>query len=229
MKNLRLFRDGTVSLMQMPHLNGGYVHVLAHPTPQGIQYFIAHRPNRRTRTVKVLAGGFRRRDRAFQALSKQIKVANDVVNPRDPMMKKVYAWEDTHVGPFYIRERLNRDQILAMVYRVCGDFRIDPPEVYFIAGFDYCYLARCEVGRPFLIMSESAFFLNTITILHELAHYMAGLINPKLDNHGPNWVREYLRLLTTYTTFKLDDLVATLKACRVRYRLPTVPFQPRVG
>jgi hypothetical protein len=210
----------------MPHLNGGFVHVLAHPTRSGLLYYIGHRPNRRTRTVQILAGGFRNRDRAFHALSKQIKLAKDVVNPRDPMMKRVYAWENTHVEPEYVRERLNRDQILAMVYRVCGDFRIEPPEVYFIANFDYCYLARCEVGRPFMIMSESAFFLNTITILHELAHYMASLVGSR-DNHGPIWVREYLRLLTTYTTFRLDDLIKSLRACRVSYRLPSTPFERR--
>ena len=213
----------------MPHLNGGFVHVLAHPTAQGIQYFIGHRPNRRTHSVKILAGGFRRRDKAFRALSRQIKNTKDVVNPRDPLMNRVYAWENDHVGQAYVRERLTRDQILAMVYRVCGDFQIEPPEVYFIHGFDYCYLARCEVRKPFLIMSESAFFLNTITVLHELAHYMAGMVSPKLDNHGPIWVREYLRLLTTYTTFRLDDLVATLRACRISYRLPHAPFQPRAG
>jgi hypothetical protein len=176
----------------------------------------------------VLAGGFRSRDRAFTALAKQIKAAKDVVNPRDPMVRRVYAWEDTHVGPGYTKEKLSRNQIHALVYRVCGDFNIEPPEVYFVRNFDYCYLARCENRRPFLIMSEAGVFLNTITILHELAHYMADLASPGIDNHGPIWVREYLRLLTTYTTFQLADLVQSLRKSRVAYRLPTAPFVRRL-
>jgi hypothetical protein len=219
-KNLRLYRDGTVSVVQLPHLNQGFVHVLATPTRSGLLYYVGHRKNRRTRTLAVLAGGFRTREKAFAALSRQIRSVRDIEPKHDPMAKKAYLWEDTHVGPCFQHERLTQQQMLELIYRVCGDFKVDPPEVYFIRNANFCYLARCANGRPFLIMSEQVHFVNTAVILHEIAHYLADLVSPNLDNHGPIWLREYLRLLTTYTTLTLNDLLPSLRQSKLRYWLP---------
>lgn len=219
-KNLRLYRDGTVSVAQMPHVNEGFVHVLATPTRSGLLYYIGHRKNRRTRELRVLAGGFRTRDKAFEALSKQVKRFPDINPKHDPMAKKVYAWEAEVITPWFKLERLSRDQILAFIYRICGDFQIDPPEVIFVKNCPFCYFNRCEKQRAILVIGEMAEFLNTGLILHEVAHLLTDLHSPGIDNHGPLYMREFLRLLTTYTTFTMDDLVPGLRKHKIRYHVP---------
>lgn len=207
-------------MVQFPHLNEGFLHVLASPTRSGLLYYVGHRRNRRTKLVKLLAGGFRTREKAFTALSREIRSIGFVMPKHDPMAKKVYLWEAEHVSKWFSYERLTKNQILELIYKVCGDLRVAPPEVFFIQSANFCYHARCENQRPYILMSEQVEFSNTPTVLHELAHYCCDLISPRLDNHGKLWMRWYLHLLCQYTTLNLKDLVSGLKVYNIGYWLP---------
>ena len=119
-KTLYIHREGTVSVAQMPHEDGGYTHLLASPSPRSILYYVGHRPNRRTKKMTILHGGFRSVTKAFEVFYRSLKIAK--LGPRawDPMGGKVQKWEAEFVDPHFKNERLSRDQMLSLLYRVCA-------------------------------------------------------------------------------------------------------------
>lgn len=224
-KNLFLHREGTVSVTQMPHEGGGFTHILATPTKQGVLYYVAHRENRRTKKMKVISGGYRSEGKAFQKLYAHLKKINwNSHAPWDPMAAKVEKWERQYVDPHFQHERLTKDQMLALLYRVCGDRKVEPPRVIFIKGASFCYHKRCEKSQSYVVMSEghgSADLSNSAFILHEMAHYLSELTSPNIDNHGALFMREYLGLLRDFTNLNMDELIDGCRKHKVKYWLPT--------
>lgn len=218
-KQLVLFREGTLSVTQLRHIEDDFVHILTKPTRHGLLYYIGRRPNRRTKKFTIIAGGFRTLNRAMREMIRYIGVERKRTNS-DPMTRRVYAWEEIAITPHYAKDRLDPDHIRNLVYRVCGDFQVPPPELMFVKRLGFCYFATCENNKPFLVFSLEAEFRNAAVVLHELAHYLADLSSKGIDNHGPIFLREYLRLLLRYGNFDLNSLRDSLTEAKVKYYLP---------
>ncbi len=218
-KTLFLHREGIVSIAQMPHEDGGFTHILASPTPRGLLYYVAHRPNRRTKIMKVISGGYRKIERAFEGLYKALKnIKWTGHHPWDPMCPRVQKWEKSYVDAYFDHERLTKSQMTALIYRVCGDRKVTPPQIVFVKKAQFSYFKRCENSTPWIVMSEDCY--NTAFVLHEMSHFLADLISPNIDNHGPLFMREYLGLLRDYTTLDIEILREGCRKHRVKYWIP---------
>jgi len=137
------------------------------------------------------------------------------------MSPKVAKWEKEYVDPYFEHECMSKDQMTALFYKVCGDRRVTPPQVVFVKNARFSYFKRCENAMPWIVMSQDKEMCNTAFILHELAHFLADLCSPDIDNHGPLFMREYLGLLRDFTTLNLDVLREGCRKHHVRYWIPT--------
>ncbi len=220
-KILVLHQEGIVSVAQMPHETGGFTHILAKPHHRSILYYICHRPNRRTKAFTVRAGGFRSLTKAFTVFYKELKTGSPEWPSWDPMGKRVQKWEYQYIDPFFAKERLTKDQMLALLYRVCGTRKVSAPTVIWIKNANFCYFKRCEESTPYMVMSSGAELSNTGFVLHEMAHFLADLVSPGIDNHGPLFMKEYLGLLRDFTDLDLNVLRDGCREHKIRYWNPT--------
>lgn len=218
-KYLSLFESGTISVAQMPAVDGGFVHILATPTRHGLLYYIGTRWNRRTKKFKIVSSGFRTTDRAYIAMARYIRHGKVKFSKKDPAQKRVYDWENAFVVPHFRHERLTREGILQLIYRACGDLCIPPPSVTFIKA-DFSYVLPCENKQFRMILCDSAETNNTAWVLHELAHYVMALKSPRYDFHGPAYMREYIRLIVQYGGFEIDAILDSLRTAKIRFYLP---------
>lgn len=138
----------------------------------------------------------------------------------DPQRRRMYRMEHEFDG-LTIGTRTDRKTLEDLITHACNKYKVNRPRL--VIGRDK---ERKELGYQWgdVIWLNSAFYgQNTMTLLHELAHWIAQELFPDSDNHGPEFACIYMQLLGKYRvlpTFAFRQLAKRWKIRIARLKNP---------
>jgi len=141
---------------------------------------------------------------------------------RDSQKNRVYKWERVHLIKIRsLRKRLRRTEMFAFFHHVCTELDLEKDLTLTTNNrSDHPFYAHYKrtVNVP-EIWSKS--FFTKETILHELAHHLADTNYDKLEiqSHGPEFMKEYIFLLTRFSRVGQKRLVESLTKSRIKFDL----------
>lgn len=122
----------------------------------------------------------------------------------DYQKSKVYSWEDKCVAPRIDRSPKSIDFLSSLVeymWETIG--RINPPKVH----ENRAYRVKSTGGRYMIQLASH--MRNEHILVHELAHSLNLVEDDEQghDGHGPNYVADYILLLTKFYGFDVMELI----------------------
>lgn len=115
----------------------------------------------------------------------------------DPQRHKVYALERMMIGQS-VNTRCTRDHLRSILAHACRKEKVPVPPLKFVHKPDE-KIFGWTIAPPLEIILNSGFHgCNTFTLLHELSHYIADMRYEGHHDHGPEFVKVYMRLLDRY-------------------------------
>lgn len=113
----------------------------------------------------------------------------------DPQRRRMYRMEREFDGTT-IGTKTDRQTLLDLITHACNKYKVDKPRLVIGHNRKVQELGY-QLGDK--IWLNGAFYgQNTMTLLHELAHWIAQELFPDSDNHGPEFASIYMHLLDRY-------------------------------
>ncbi len=130
----------------------------------------------------------------------------------DYQKSKVYAWEDTHIAPRIDTSNKSENFLSSLckhMWKAIG--RVNPPSVY-----EYSAYKKKSTGNRYTILFAPQ-MMNEHILVHELAHSLNHVEDDSSngDSHGPNYVADYILLLTTFYGFDVLELLYTCQTAGI--------------
>lgn len=136
---------------------------------------------------------------------------------RDFQKSKLYAWEREHVIPKMNKTMRDIPYLETLCSYMWNQLGMSNPPKLFV---DPDYKTKSTGGRYKIRFMES--MLQEWVLVHEMAHSLNLCEHRETyDMHGPNFVADYCRLLTTFYGFDINYLLYTLNKDGVKIDLGT--------
>lgn len=138
----------------------------------------------------------------------------------DPQAEKVYAWEKQWAD--WGRASLTLTQCRELAQRVCASYGLERPR---LRTHSRSYSVAYSTGE----IRFAKHHLNTASVLHEVAHWIAWNHDRATPHHGPGWFGIYLRLLVAEKVAPRVALQRSARSAGLRW-LPAREVAPaRIG
>lgn len=131
-------------------------------------------------------------------------------NKRDSQRQKCYDWEGKYLSKHY--KTIDQSEMTAFIKKVALENKVKITKIKYRSG-GVCSYARGSTELAFLPCH-----MNKIVACHEIAHLIVyAKYGTKVAGHGPEWVREYARLLVAYCGFVESTLKISLTNSGIKF------------